>query len=229
MRSRGTVAAVIVGLALIAGCSGAGSRGVSSGVGSPLPSGAALSASAPSLDDQTDLQKIEAVTPGCNDDVTICQKLTTAIRSQCTLGNADVSALSASQQAAAVADYHALCPDVPITSSTPAPVVTTPSPAFVPTTLLDISGNDRQQTQQFTVPSGSHWSLAYSYDCSGFGLFGNFIVGIYSSNGRRRIRDQGAKALGVGGLKVQHYNDSGTFHLTINSECSWTVKALTTQ
>ena len=62
------------------------------------------------------------------------------------------------------------------------------------------------------------WTLSWSYNCAGFGTTGNFIVNVNNS-----IADQGVNELGNGGSGTDYYYDSGTFSLSVLSECDWSV------
>jgi hypothetical protein len=101
-----------------------------------------------------------------------------------------------------------------------------PSKAATPVVLLDTSGSGAQTTAKFTTGTDD-WDLAYTYDCTQFGGTGNFIVDIYQSDGTPSFDNNGANELGAGAIRLQHFHTGGTFYLTINSECTWHVKALT--
>lgn len=87
--------------------------------------------------------------------------------------------------------------------------------------LLDISGSGTRQTQKFTA-SGD-WSITYTFDCSGFGMQGNFQIYIFNGDGSLDFADGGANDLAMNGGTTDYYYDSGTHYLEINSECSWHV------
>jgi hypothetical protein len=87
------------------------------------------------------------------------------------------------------------------------------------TTLLQASGNGIKNTGPFTV-SGP-WTLAYTYDCSGFGSKGNFIVEVADSNGG--MVGFAANELGAKGSASTAQYSTGNLHLEVNSECAWTV------
>jgi surface rod structure-forming protein G len=86
--------------------------------------------------------------------------------------------------------------------------------------LLDIRGSGIRQTQKFTA-SGD-WTLTYTFDCSNFGMQGNFQVYIYNDDGSLST-DGGPNDLATNGGTTDYYYDAGTHYLEINSECAWHV------
>ena len=91
--------------------------------------------------------------------------------------------------------------------------------------LLNIKGNGTKTTQTFTAAGA--WDLSYTYDCSNFGAQqGNFIVYVYNSDGSMSFSNSGVNELGKSGSDVNHYHTGGSFYLTINSECSWTLRVI---
>jgi hypothetical protein len=84
--------------------------------------------------------------------------------------------------------------------------------------VLTKSGEGIEQTRAFTV--GDDWSLTYSFNCSNFGMQGNFQVYEDYPSG-----DVLVNALAKSGSDVTYQTgDAGTHSLKINSECAWTVK-----
>jgi hypothetical protein len=68
----------------------------------------------------------------------------------------------------------------------------------------------------------------YSYDCSAFGGSGNFIADLVSrSQGSGNYDDQSiANELGSSGgqtTTVYPQDQGATYHLEVNSECSWSI------
>jgi hypothetical protein len=65
--------------------------------------------------------------------------------------------------------------------------------------------------------------VAYTFDCSSFGLPGNFILNaVDPSTGDNQFL---ANALAMNGSAISYaYTAGGTYHLEINSECAWTVQ-----
>lgn len=88
------------------------------------------------------------------------------------------------------------------------------------TTLLDVTGAGIKTTETFTV--GNTWDMPWSYDCSGAGGRGNFIVTVMAADGHGS-RNAGTNQLGASGQDTEHFHVGGTFYLEINSECSWHV------
>lgn len=113
------------------------------------------------------------------------------------------------------------------TTSVPAPAENgTSTPAGVSSaqqTLLDISGSGTKTTAKFTA--ASDWDLNWSYDCSNFGMQGNFIVTVYESDGSPSFSNTGVNQLGKTDSGVEHYHKGGTYYLVLNSECKWKVSA----
>lgn len=97
----------------------------------------------------------------------------------------------------------------------PAPAPATSAAPAAPETLLALSGSGIKNTAQFTT--GDSWTLTYTYDCSNFGDTGNFIV--TDETGMPLVNELQAKGSG----SSPQYS-SGIHHLSINSECKWTVK-----
>ena len=94
--------------------------------------------------------------------------------------------------------------------------------ASAPQVLLDIAGSGSKTTQKFTA--GGDWDLNWNYDCSNFGQSGNLIVMIYDGNGSLSYRNTGVNQLGDSGSGVEHYHNSGTFYLVVNSVCKWNIE-----
>jgi hypothetical protein len=104
-------------------------------------------------------------------------------------------------------------------NSTSQPAKAAPAPQV----LLDLSGKGTKTTQKFTA--GGDWDLNWSYDCTAFGSQGNFQVMIYNGDGSMSLDNAAVNQLGTKDSGVEHYHTGGTFYLTVNSECSWTVQA----
>jgi hypothetical protein len=66
------------------------------------------------------------------------------------------------------------------------------------------------------------WTMAWSYDCSTFGSQGNFSVNVTQPAGDGAV-DLGTNELGDGGSGTDYYYDTGTFSLSIDSECDWSI------
>ena len=100
-----------------------------------------------------------------------------------------------------------------------------PTPTAAPTTRFSLSGSGTKNTTDFTVPD--EWTLDYTYDCSNAGGQGNFQVFAYNSDGSLDPNGPTVNELGAkGDSSTAAHNDAGSKYLTINSECSWTVKVV---
>jgi hypothetical protein len=125
---------------------------------------------------------------------------------------------AASKPAAAPATSKAA--PAPAATKAPAPApkpTTTKPPAPATKVVLHVSGNGIKTTQNFTV--GPEWSLSYTYNCSSFGMSGNFAVIENNGNGSvlaNTIGDKGADT-------TYQHSDGGTHSLEVNSECDWTM------
>ncbi len=130
------------------------------------------------------------------------------------------TASAPAQTAAAPAKQTA--PAKTTTASVPAPASAPASAPHVPVVLLQVSGNGQKSTQTFTAPS--NWTMDYTYDCSSFGMRGNFQVYVYNANGTMALLS-GPNELGTSGSDTEYYHQGGQFYLEVNSECSWTITA----
>lgn len=89
--------------------------------------------------------------------------------------------------------------------------------------IFAIHGSGSHTTKFFRVPR--QWALKWSYNCTAFGMKGNFQVDVYGQKGQI-TRNQGVNQLGKKGRGIEHYHQGGRFYLTLNSECHWTVTVL---
>jgi hypothetical protein len=96
----------------------------------------------------------------------------------------------------------------------------TPVPTARPRTLLDLKGSGIRRSKRF-IATGD-WTITYSYDCSSVGHAGDFIVSVRDSGGG--LVDLLASKLGKKGSGTLPEYLPGTYHLQMNSECSWHVK-----
>ncbi len=101
------------------------------------------------------------------------------------------------------------------------PSRTKQSVALSPQILLDVRGSGTKSTEKFTT-QGNDWDVSYDYDCSNFGMRGNFQFYIQAGNGSP-MPLPGANELGMSGSDIDHYHRGGTFFLEVNSECDWHV------
>lgn len=110
----------------------------------------------------------------------------------------------------------------PPDSDSAAPATTAPAAAPSGKTVATFSGSGIENTPKFTVTDT--WKLDYSFDCSGFGTSGNFIV---DEDGGSDFSGVSVNELGMGKSGSTYaYGDAGTHYLQINSECSWNVKVI---
>jgi hypothetical protein len=115
--------------------------------------------------------------------------------------------------------------------STPAPPDGTPTgTAALPATgavLWNGSGTDLQRGPQFSVPAGAKgWVENWTYDCRATGHSGAFITTIHGF-GAGATADGGVHTEGMVGSGTNHYSDTGTFSITVDSACGWTDQAVT--
>jgi hypothetical protein len=101
------------------------------------------------------------------------------------------------------------------------------APAQSSGVLFTFSGSGIRNSAPFTINS-SAVTARYRYDCSAFGSSGNFIADLVSgSAGSGNYDDQSiANELGSGGgqtTTVYPQDQGATYHLEVNSECSWSI------
>jgi hypothetical protein len=149
--------------------------------------------------------------------------------------------LSASSKPAEASTPNAATTSAPAptqaaTTSAPAPTqaATTSAPApthkaqpSAPLVLIKMSGNGEGSSAPFLV-STSTVTATYTYDCSAFGQSGNFVADMVNGNQASLNSDDQsiANALGTGGsatATLYPTNVGQDYHLTVNSECTWTV------
>ena len=100
-------------------------------------------------------------------------------------------------------------------------VLTSSLPALADTVVYSGSGSGQHTTQRFSV--GDDWDLKWSYNCENFGSAGNFQVYV---NGAPDP-EMGVNELGMHGQGTEHFHGgAGKRYLEMNSECDWTVKAV---
>jgi hypothetical protein len=93
--------------------------------------------------------------------------------------------------------------------------------------LINFSGSNIRNSAPFIVNS-SAVTASYSYDCSGFGGTGTFIADMISGSPSGGPYDDQpiANELGSGGSQtttVYPQNQGGSYHLEVNSDCSWSI------
>jgi len=117
----------------------------------------------------------------------------------------------------------------PDTSSAPGQKASTPAAthaaAFVPQTLLNVSGSGQYTTAKFTGGGSGDYDVDWTYSEGSFGQSVNFN---FVADGGSDFNLEGPNQLGGGGSGVTHvYNDAGTHYLQVSSEGDWTVKVVT--
>lgn len=126
--------------------------------------------------------------------------------------------------AAPTAQHPAQTPTpTPSAAATPAPPPppATPKAAAPKVILAPLSGSGQGATAPFSAPA--HWILSYHYDCSAFGMAGNFAVTLEQGSMPVAVP---VNEMGMSGTKTTDVYTSGSgLHLDINSECDWTVSA----
>ena len=125
----------------------------------------------------------------------------------------EAAAILCPSQKAKVTTYYAST----TTTTAPAPVI-----------LWQQSGSGIESGQQFTVPPNvKGWNEVWTYNCSNFGQSGNFATNINGYGSAADTDDSGTNQLGMSGSGTDHYYDTGTFSIDVNSECDWTEEAVT--
>lgn len=88
-------------------------------------------------------------------------------------------------------------------------------------TLLDLTGSGIKDSTTFTTTAP--WTIAYDFDCSGFaGGKGNFVVTVFNGTDLVGVA---VNELAAKGASTTAQYDTGTIHLSMNSECPWHVVA----
>lgn len=111
----------------------------------------------------------------------------------------------------------------PVPGQAPSPsLMPSQAPAPSAAVVATFRGSGTGNTPRFTV--GATWKLEYSYDCSAYGGRGNFIV---SEDGGSNFGGASVNELGSrGSSSTWAYNDAGTHYLSVDSECSWTMRVV---
>jgi hypothetical protein len=91
-------------------------------------------------------------------------------------------------------------------------------PKYAVKTLLTFNGSGIKKSAKFTT--GDDWTLKYTYNCSGFGGSGNFIVDLYTNGSPEDVL---VNELGPAGTSTSPVYSAGEHWLDVNSECNWTV------
>ena len=142
---------------------------------------------------------------------------------------ATVTVTAAAAPAATVTVTAAAAPAAAVTGTVTAqPTAADTSQPFASSgVLINFSGSNIRNSAPFIVNS-SAVTASYSYDCSGFGGTGTFIADMVSgSPASLSYDDQSiANELGSGGSQtttVYPQRQGGSYHLEVNSDCSWSI------
>ncbi len=144
-------------------------------------------------------------------------------------GNNDKQKTSTSESAGSTTSTSSTTTTTkPKTTTTSSTTTTTTAPATTappqPQTVFTQSGSGIKTTKNFAVPT-SDWDLNYTYDCSNFGSQGNFAVTLYQDGSLDNVV---VNELGPGGSSSTAIHDGpGSYYMEINSECNWSVAAVT--
>jgi hypothetical protein len=105
-----------------------------------------------------------------------------------------------------------------VLSATAVGVVGVASPAGADTATFSSAGiGTTGHTPSFNQTGP--WTMAWTYNCSNiYGGTGNFIVNIVGSNS-----DLGTNEVGAGRSGTDFYYDTGSFNLSVVSQCNWTI------
>jgi Protein of unknown function (DUF2510) len=107
-------------------------------------------------------------------------------------------------------------------TAAPSPTPAATPPAAGEKTVLHLAGNGDKTTANFTVTE-DQWTIAYVYSCANVGGSGNFIVDVNDSTGTDDFNKDGVNELGATGNSSTVEHGSGTYSLSILSECTWTI------
>jgi hypothetical protein len=116
-------------------------------------------------------------------------------------------------------------PPTPTTTTTTTTTTTLPPPTTPPgaVTLFEKAGSGEASQLQFTVPaSASSWEMSWTYNCSNFGLAGNFALIFRDGSGN--LLFLGENLVGNGGSGVDTYHSTGAFTFDVDSQCNWAIQ-----
>jgi hypothetical protein len=138
--------------------------------------------------------------------------------------------LSASSKPAEASTPNAATTSAPAptqAATTSAPAPTHKAQPSAPLVLIKMSGNGEGSSAPFLVNT-STVTATYTYNCSALGQSGNFIADMVNGNQASLNSDDQsiANALGAGGSATTTLyltNVGQDYHLTVNSECTWSV------
>lgn len=127
--------------------------------------------------------------------------------------------------AAAAADKspeRAPSPAGPIPTAPP----TAPPTTAAPQVAFSQSGTGLQMLAPFSILGP--WVLQYTFDCSNFGIAGDFAVQVTNANGTPNLIDNGPNVVAMNANASTFMPQGGTLSLTIDTECNWTIQAVNT-
>lgn len=127
--------------------------------------------------------------------------------------NTNSQTTTVQDSATADASYTSVPVNPPPTSAAPSKHV-----------VFHLKGNgEMSSTKTFTVLN-SDYSIAYTYNCSNFGMSGNFILD-EMQKGNDGFDTSVANEIGKKGSSTAYMHDGPAegVYLSVNSECSWTL------
>lgn len=99
----------------------------------------------------------------------------------------------------------------------------TPANTAKVTPLFDRSGSGFELSPSFS-PQASSWTIQSSFSCASIGVARAFVIVVYDSNGTKL--GLAANELAIKGSKSTIEHGTGSFHLSINSDCPWHVRVV---
>ena len=105
----------------------------------------------------------------------------------------------------------------------------TPAPPVITTAVLRLAGTGSQTSTMFRVPTA--WQVQYGFDCSSLpGDNGSVRVVIFNADGSpllpaslADVGDGPFRLVGERGTGSRDFADAGTYYLSVQSECSWSI------
>jgi hypothetical protein len=108
-------------------------------------------------------------------------------------------------------------------TGTTAPAQTTTTGASAPQmTLQSQNGSGNESLPQFTAESSAKgWLIHYLFNCANVGQASNFAISVKDASDHQV--DVAANQSGMNGGSTYYNSTTGTFSLSIVSECNWAV------
>jgi hypothetical protein len=105
---------------------------------------------------------------------------------------------------------------------TAVPPTTVPGPQV----LFDIQGTGDDTIGRFVIGTrATPWDVHWSYNCSKLRKRAHFNYTVVFINGARPDpNDLGPRQTGMSGSGLERYHNSGTFGMTVTTQCTWTVQ-----